>query len=97
MKEYDESEAVALMLAKLAQDRRNDDAAYEVLDLIYDYYEENGDLELSIDDDDTDTDLAEMTAYISKQLRKRPAEIDFTAEEIEAMILAEIEYEESLL
>lgn len=97
MKDYDESEAVAAMLAKLAKDRRNDDAAFEVLDLIYDYYEDNGDLDISIDDDESETDLAEMTAYIIKQLHKHPADIDFSPEEIEAMIRAEIEYEESLL
>ncbi len=97
MKDYDESEAVAAMLAKIAKNRRNDDAAYQVLDLIYDYYEENGELDISIDDDDSETDLAEMVAFIVKQLHRHPADVDLTPEEIEAMIRAEIEYEESLL
>jgi len=97
MKDYDEREAVAAMLAKLSKERRNDDAAFEVLDLIYDYYEDNGELDISIDEDESETDLAGMTAYIVKQLNKHQAAIDFTAEEIEAMIRAEIEYEESLL
>lgn len=96
MKDYDENEAIAIMMDKLEKDRRNEDAAYEVLDLIYDYYEDNGELDLNIDDDDSETDLADMTAYITKQLKRHPAEVDFTMEEIEAMIRAEIEYEESL-
>ncbi|MBO4942694.1 MAG: hypothetical protein J6C95_04630 [Muribaculaceae bacterium] len=96
MKDYDESEAIAMMLATLAKDRRNDDAAYEVLDLIYDYYEENGELDINMDEDDSETDFADMTSYIAKQLKRHPAEVDFTVEEIEAMIRAEVEYEDSL-
>lgn len=96
MKDYDESEAIAMMLATLAKDRRNDDAAYEVLDLIYDYYEENGELDINMDEDDSETDFADMTSYIAKHLKRHPAEVDFTVEEIEAMIRAEVEYEDSL-
>lgn len=97
MKEFDESEAIAAMMEKLCADRRDEDAVYEILDLIYDYYESNGDLDINMDEDDSDTDVASMVEAIAKQLRRRPAAVDFTAEEIEAMVKAEIVYEESLL
>ncbi len=98
MKEYDENKATAAMLAALADNRRDEDAVCEVLDLIYDYYEENGDLDINIDDDDdSETDIAGMVSFISRQLRRHPASVDFSAEEIEAMVRAEIAYEECLL
>ena len=87
------------MNAALDADRRNEDAVYEVLDLIFDYYEDNGDLEIDFDDEDISddgTDIAGMVKYISKILAKRPASVNFTNAEIEAIVKAEIAYEESL-
>ena len=50
MKEYNETEAVALMAATLPENFRDTDAICEVLDLIYDYYDENGDLDIDADE-----------------------------------------------
>ena len=98
MQEFDEDKAVAAMLAALSPDRRNADAACEVLDLIFDFYEENGLLDLNFDDDiDDEPDAEAIVAYASRQLAKRPAEVHFTDEELTAMVRAEIAYEESLL
>lgn len=99
MQEYDENKAVKLMSAALDADRRNEDAVYEVLDLIFDYYEDNGELEIDFDDEDISddgTDISRMVTYISKILAKRPAAVRFTDAEIEAIVKAEIAYEESL-
>ena len=71
MKEYNETEAIALMSAVLPEELRDDDAVCEVLDLIYDYYEDNGDLDLDLEGDD-EADINGMTAYISRFLRKTP-------------------------
>lgn len=97
MKEYDENEAIEAMAAVLAPERRNEDAIFEILDLIYDFYEDNGDLEISIDDDDTAPDIDVMVAAIAKQLRRHPAAVDFNNEELKAMIEAETAYQEGLL
>ncbi len=94
MKEFDESEAIALMLANVPEEKRDEDAACEVLDLIYDYYEENGDLDIDADDDDADT--GEIVAYVSRMLSRNPAAVVFTDAELQAMVEAEIEYENSL-
>ena len=97
MKDYDETEAIAAMLAVLRPDRRDEDAVYEILDLIYDYYEDNGDLDIALDDDEAETDIEAMVAAIAKQLRRHPASTNFDNDEIKAMIEAETAYQESLL
>ena len=96
MKEFDENEAVELMAKALAPERRNDNAVCEVLDLIYDYYDENGDLDVDFDGDE-EPDTEAMVAYIGRYLRKNSPEVAFTDEEIAAIVKAEIAYEESLL
>lgn len=86
------------MSATLDAGRRDDDAVCEILDLIFDYYEENGLLDIDFDsDDDEDADTGAMVAYIMKYLAKHPAAVPFTAAEIEAMVKAEAAYEESLI
>lgn len=97
MKDYDETEAIAAMLAVLRPDRRDEDAVYEILDLIYDYYEDNGDLDITLDDDEAETDIEAMVAAIAKQLRRHSASTNFDNDEIKAMIEAETAYQESLL
>ncbi|MDE6575356.1 MAG: hypothetical protein K2L84_08500 [Muribaculaceae bacterium] len=97
MKEFDEDTAVKLMNEALEADRRDVDAATEVLDLIFDYYEENGDLDLSMADDDDDDDAELIADYVVKALAKSPAAIEYSREEIMAMVQAELNYEEELL
>lgn len=95
MKEYDEDEAIKLMSDSVAPELRDFDAVAEVLDLIYDYYDENGDLEIDGDDDE-DEDVEDMTAYIMQYLKKNPPKVCFTDGDVAAMIRAEINYEQSL-
>lgn len=100
MQEYDENKAIKAMGAVLEESKRNADAISEVLDLIFDYYEENGDLDIDFDEnDDTDdeTDVDAVVAFVKKYLDKHPAEVRFSADEIKAMVIAELDYEESLL
>ncbi len=96
MKEFDESEAVAAMCKATGlpgSDALNDTAC-EVLDLIYDYYEESGSLDIS---DDSDDDIEAIRDYVSAQLRRHPAEVELTDEQLAAMVAAELDYEESVL
>lgn len=85
------------MMAALPEEVRDTDSVCEVLDLIYDYYDDNGDLEIDPEDDDDGEDIAEMVDYISRMLYKNPPAVAFTEAEIAAMVKAEIEYEISLL
>lgn len=98
MKEYNENEAVALMAAVLPEELRDNDSICEVLDLIYDYYDENGELDLDLNDDDDDeqSDVDAIVAYIEKYFRKNAPSTRFSTEQIADMVKAEIEYENSL-
>lgn len=90
MKEYDEDEAIAAMAAAIPENTLSEDDIYQVLDLIYDYYDENGQLDIDSDDDD-DTDIAAMIQYIARFMKGRVSD-----ENIKALVEAEIAYEESL-
>lgn len=96
MKEYDEEEAITLMGEALAPELRDSNAIAEVLDLIYDYYDENGELEIDAEDEEEE-DVNDMTAFIMQYLKKNPPKVCFSADDIAAMIRAEINYEQSLL
>lgn len=97
MKEYDETEAIELMAQAVPENVRDNDSICEVLDLIYDYYDENGDLEIDFDDDDTQDDVADIVEFIQKAFAKNPAAVEFSTQDIAAMVNAEIKYENSLI
>lgn len=102
MKEFNENEAVAAMRAALPADRAEkytDDDLLEVLDLIFDHYEENGDLDIDAGDDSEVDDEAEIKAtvtYVSRFIKKdKSAKIELS--DIPAIVRAEYEYELSLI
>ena len=95
MKEYDEDEALKAMGAALGENAPSNEDLYQVLDLIFDYYGENGELEIDAEADD-DTDIDEMVAFIAKYLKGK-SDSTLTTEQIKTLILAEIAYEDSLL
>lgn len=97
MKDYNEEDAIKMMAAQLPEALRDSDAISEVLDLIYDYYDENGDLEIDSDDDEESENVDEMARYIADYLRKNPPAVNFSIENIASMVRAEIMYEQSLL
>lgn len=97
MKEYDEDEAVKLMCAAagLSGDEATD-AAFEVLDIIYDYYDANGELEIDAEGGDDDC-AAPISDYVAAQLAKSPAAMALSTEQIAKMVIAELEYEDSII
>jgi len=95
MKEYDEDEAIALMKSALGPEAPADEDIYQVLDLIFDYYDENGELDINADADD-ETDIDEMTDFIAGYLKGK-SKSSLTREQIKALVLAEVGYEDSLL
>lgn len=100
MQEYDENKAIELMATAAGLNASDDtvvNSVSEVLDTIYDYFETNGELNLSDLDDDTDEDVAAAVQYIQKQFRKYPTEIEFTEEQLTAMVEAELDYEDSII
>lgn len=102
MKEFNENEAVAAMRAALdpeKAERYTDDDLLEVIDLIFDHYEENGDLDLDSSDTSDVDDEAEIkgaTTYVTRFLKKdKNRKIDLA--DIPAIVRAEYGYELSLI
>lgn len=95
MKEYDEDEAVRLMSGAIAPNTVSEDDIYQILDLIFDYYDENGELDIDADSDE-DTDVDAMTDFIAKYLKGK-SETEISKEQIKLLVQAEIAYEDSLL
>lgn len=101
MKEFDESEAVAAMRCSLSaadQNKYKDDELLNLIDIIWDFYEQNGLLDVDIDDDDDDDEaiMSELVDYAVRMIKKdRYATLDPNL--IEPLVKAEIAYENSLL
>ena len=101
METFDESKAISLINSALRNKGRkeyDEDQLINIIDMIWDYYEENG--LLDIDDDfeaDDDEDIqSELVDYIIRMLKKdKLSEVD--PEDVPVIVSAEIDYEDSLL
>jgi len=93
---YDEDEAVTFILNSIpaeAKERITEDTVEYVLDVVYDYYEENG----LIDEDSTEEasiDEEEMYKYIVKCAKKDNMELG--DDDIQLILDGEFEYGKSL-
>lgn len=101
MELYDENKAVEHINNALIEKGKTaypEDEILNVIDMIWDYYEENGLLEISADfEADEDEDISsELCDYIARMLKKdRHATVK--SEDISTIVEAEIEYEDSIL
>lgn len=96
---YDEDNAIAHIRGKNLPglDRFDDDQLLNIIDIIFDWQEDNGllDINANDDDDDDDIDLAELTAYVRKMLRRDKGNL-IPDELVQPIVEAELEYENSL-
>lgn len=97
--DFNEDKAIELMRAAVPADRATlytDDELLNIIDMIWDYYEENGMLEIDLEDDVEDEDLqGDLVEYVRRMLRKdRAAKV--LPEDVEALVKAELDYEETL-
>lgn len=99
---YSEDDAIKYIRQNVAAEiaeAYSDDEILNIIDMIFDYYEQNGMLEI---DDDLDDDLspeqlaAEITDYATRMLR-RDREAKMQPEHLRPIIDAELAYEESLI
>lgn len=91
--DYEEDAAVAYIRCGLPSkmaDKFQEDDILEVIDLIFDYYEQNGMLELS--DFDSEEDAGAIASYVADHMRGR----GFSGEELAEVVRLELEYEDSL-
>ena len=97
--EFDETKAVELINNRLKEHGRaayDDDQVLNVVDMIWDYYEENG-LDIESDpDDDADDVESEVVDYVTRMLKKDKHAV-VAPEDVAIMVRAEMEYEDSVI
>ena len=84
--EFDENKAVEFINSRLEGKKYPADEILNVIDMMYDYYEQNGMLDPDNDDDDTEDIEKELTEYVVK--------IDIA--DAPAIVKAELDYEDSI-
>lgn len=98
--EFDEFRAVTFINDRLREAGRTpypEDEVLNVIDMIWDFYEENGLLDVDADDDVEDDDIEpEMIDYVNRMLRKDKG-ASINPEDVPLMVRAEVDYEDSVL
>ena len=103
MEIFDEDKAVEFIKAKLkevdsvSRNYESDDIL-EVIDIIWDFYEDNGLLDLDMSDSSSaeeEVDIEAVISHVKKMIQKdKSSNVDIN--DIPAIVRAEIEYEKSL-
>lgn len=98
--EFDEFKAVAFINDRLEKAGRTpyaEDEVLNVIDMIWDYYEENGLLDVDADPEEEDEDIEpEMVDYVTRMLRK-DKDANINLDDVPLMVRAEVDYEDSVL
>ena len=96
---YDEDNAIAFIRKTLPENvnaRYDDDEILYVIDIIWEWYEKNGYLDLNPEvTEEEEHDLTRLTAYVKAQLKK-DQEIEMDPADVDLIVKGEIEYEESI-
>ncbi len=100
MMEFDENKAIDFINQALINEGRtayDEDEVLNIIDMVWDYYDENGLLEVEADPDDDDLDdlESEIVDYVTRMLRKdKKAKV--VPEDVPVMVRAELAYEDSI-
>lgn len=99
MLKFDEDDAVKFIRGTLPEEvsaKYDDDDILYVIDIIWDWYEKNGYLELNSDvTDEESADLEKLTAYVRKEVAK-DKELMMDSRDIDMIVRGEVQYEESI-
>ena len=98
MKEFDEKEAIKAMRTAISEEKSrlyDDDELLNIIDIIWDWYDDNGLLDIDAEADDEDVNVGELTAHVRRMLSKDKLS-PIRAEDIEPLVAAELAYEQSL-
>lgn len=99
MNEYDEYAAIAEIKKALGEEAAKiytEDQLLNVIDMIWDFYEENGLLDIDSDEDMDESDIYDDLLTYVRRMLKKDKESRILPEHIETIVKAEIEYENSL-
>lgn len=99
MNTFDEDSAIKAIKESLPAEKSTyytDDQILNIIDMIWDFYEENGLLEIDEDEDIEESALFDdLLRYVRKMLQK-DKESGIAPEDVENIVRAEIDYENSL-
>lgn len=98
MAEYDEKAAVKAMRAALPVEiaaSYPDDELLNIIDIIWDWYDESGLLEIDSEADDEDVNVGELTKHVRRMLAKDKMS-PIRPEDVEPLVAAELAYEQTL-
>lgn len=98
MKEFDEKEAINAMRVVLSDESSvlyDDDELLNVIDIIWDWYDDQGLLDIDTEADDEDINTDALIKHVSKMLAK-DSDSPIRREDVEPLVMAELRYEQSL-
>ena len=94
MMEYDENDAIEFIVKKIGIEIEEDEIL-NIIDIIWDYYEDNGLLDISMDNDEDESDITTLIAHVVKIVSKDKSS-NLEKDVIAQIVEAELAYEESL-
>lgn len=94
MMEYDENDAIEFIVKKIGIEIEEDEIL-NIIDIIWDYYEDNGMLDISMDNDEDESDISTLIAHVVKIVSKDKSS-NLEKDVIAQIVEAELAYEESL-
>lgn len=98
MKEFDEKDAIKAMRAAISNENSvlyDDDELLNVIDIIWDWYDDQGLLDIDAEADDEDVNTDALIKHVGKMLSK-DSDSPIKREDIEPLVSAELRYEQSL-
>lgn len=83
-------------LSPEASQRCDDDELLNIIDIIWDWYDDQGLLDIDAEADDDDVNVEALNSHVRKMLAKdRMSPI--RPDEVEPLVAAELQYEQSLI
>ena len=92
--EYDENDAIEFIVKKIGIEIEEDEIL-NIIDIIWDYYKDNGMLDISMDNDEDESDITTLIAHVVKIVSKDKSS-NLEKDVIAQIVEAELAYEESL-
>lgn len=96
---YDEKEVLAYIRKALPEDKEDlytDSQIMEIIDIIYEWYDRKGYLDLDLSTiDEEEADISELTEYVKSRLKSADL-LMMDTNDIDIIVKAEVDYEESI-
>lgn len=96
---FDEDDAVKFIREELPQEvsqKYDDDEILCIIDIIWDYYEKKGLLSLNLEETEEEVlDVDDLTKFVKKEV-KNDQDLLMDPKDVELIVKAELDYEESL-